>query len=128
MRHLGHEGYCDLVRQSLDATGLLREGISRIEGLDVVGDPDINLLAVGDRGGRIAAIATELRRRGWELGTQGNPERGEQPTFHLTVTASHLAVAGEFLSDLAEAVKAVSGRVARGEAVLPDGAERGTYN
>jgi hypothetical protein len=82
---------------------LLREGVESVPGLRVVGDPGINLIAIGDVRGRVRPIAAELRNRGWVLGTQGNASRGEERSIHLTVTAGHLAVIGEFLHDLREA-------------------------
>lgn len=103
MRYLGHDGYCELTRQSLRATTRLREGLGSVPGLHVVGDPDINLIAIGDTRGRIKPVAAELRKRGWVLGTQGDASRGEERSIHLTVTAGHLPVIDEFLHDLSEA-------------------------
>jgi glutamate/tyrosine decarboxylase-like PLP-dependent enzyme len=103
MRYLGHDGYCELTRQSLQATARLRDGLAQLDGLHVAGDPDISLIAVADERGRIRPIARELRRRGWVLGTQGDTSRGEEQTIHLTVTAGHLPHIDEFLHDLCEA-------------------------
>jgi sphinganine-1-phosphate aldolase len=108
LRYLGHAGYCELTRRSLDATAALREGLDAIRGLHVVGDPDVNLIAVGDAHGRIRRIAAQLRCRGWVLGTQGDPASGQEPSIHLTVTAGHLRVMSEFLNDLAEAADEAS--------------------
>lgn len=109
MRYLGHDGYCELTRQSLQATAMLRDGLAAIDGLHVAGDPDINLIAVGDTRGRIRPIARELRKRGWVLGTQGDASRGENKTMHLTVTAGHLPHIAEFLDDLTAAADLASG-------------------
>jgi sphinganine-1-phosphate aldolase len=110
LRYLGHDGYCQLTRQSLQATARLRDGLARIDGLQVAGDPDINLIAVADARGRIRPIARELRRRGWVLGTQGDTSRGEDKTIHLTVTAGHLPYIAEFLHDLGEAAALADSR------------------
>ena len=69
MRYLGHSGYCELTRQSLEAVAILQAGLDRIPGLHVVGDPDINLIAFGDSQDRLREISAELRRRGWALST-----------------------------------------------------------
>lgn len=103
MRYLGHAGYCELTRQSLDATAVLRQGLDAIHGLYVVGDPDINLVAIGDAQDRIGSIAAQLRRQGWALGTQGGS--GEPRSIHLTVTAGHLPVMPEFLGSLSQAAR-----------------------
>ncbi|HEY1639973.1 MAG TPA: aminotransferase class V-fold PLP-dependent enzyme [Streptosporangiaceae bacterium] len=108
MRYLGQDGYCELTRQSLAATAALRAGLAAIDGLHVAGDPDINLIAIGDARGRVREIARELRRRGWVLGTQGDVSRGEEKTMHLTVTAGHRPHIDEFLHDLAEAAASSS--------------------
>jgi hypothetical protein len=47
------------------------------------------------------------------LGTQGDPARGEEHTFHLTVMAGHLRVMSEFLNDLAEAAEEASDAASR---------------
>jgi sphinganine-1-phosphate aldolase len=104
MRYLGHAGYCELTRQSLEATALLRKGLGTIPGLYVLGEPDINLIAVADTQDRIRPIAAQLRRQGWALGTQGSAD-GETPSIHLTVTAGHLRVIPEFLADLGQAAQ-----------------------
>lgn len=75
----------------------------------MAGDPDINLIAIGDARGRVREIARELRRRGWVLGTQGDASRGEEQTMHLTVTAGHLPHIDEFLRDLAAAAAWLTG-------------------
>jgi sphinganine-1-phosphate aldolase len=115
LRYLGQAGYCELTRRSLDATAALREGLKAIPGLHVVGDPDINLIAVGDEHGRIPGIAAGLRRRGWVLGTQGDPAYGQELSIHLTVTAGHLRVMSEFLADLADAAAEASSTAGPGD-------------
>lgn len=122
MRYLGRDGYCELTRLSLEAVAVLRAGLDQIAGLHVVGDPDVNLMAFGDSEGRIAAIARQLRQRGWALGTQGDAGRGEQKSIHLTVTAGHLPVIAEFLADLASAVAAAAAPAA------PPAQDEGRYN
>ncbi|HEY2549259.1 MAG TPA: aspartate aminotransferase family protein [Streptosporangiaceae bacterium] len=124
IRYLGHAGYCELTRQSLDAVAVLRTGLDRISGMSVVGDPDVNLIAFGDRAGRIRPIAADLRRRGWALGTQGDDSRGEQRSIHLTVTAGHLPVMPEFLADLERAAAAVSA----GDPSAASATDPGRYN
>jgi glutamate/tyrosine decarboxylase-like PLP-dependent enzyme len=128
MRYLGQTGYCELTRQSLEATRVLREGIGIIDGLHVVTDPDINLMAIGDEHNRIRIIASELIRRGWVLGTQGASERGEEQTIHLTVTAGHRRVIGEFLGDLALAAEVGSAREAQGETATDQITDAGAYS
>lgn len=120
MRFLGKTGYRRLVAQALDATAQLSAGIADIEGLAVVSDPDICLIAFGDRDGRIADVAAELTRRGWVLGTQG-PSPQVDCTIHLTVTSGHQPFIGEFLRDLRGAVE-----IARSGA--PSDAAVGGYN
>lgn len=107
MRALGHSGYCELTRQALEATSRVRAGLNEIAGLHVVGDPDVTLLAFGDSLGRIRPIASGLRERGWVLGVQGSDGAAEEPSIHLTVTAGHLPVIAEFLSDLRDVAAAV---------------------
>ncbi|WP_433888190.1 pyridoxal phosphate-dependent decarboxylase family protein [Streptomyces sp. CA-111067] len=107
LRRVGTDGYTELSRRVHEATGLLIDGIGRIDGLRVLGEPAASLVAVcsDDPGLDPFVVADEMRLRGWYL--QPQPAFGGSPAnLHLTVTA---AVAdperiAELLGELAAAV------------------------
>ena len=102
IRYLGEEGYLALADRVMKTTQKLRAGIEAIEGLKVLGDPDMSLLAIGSEGLDVYEVADEMTLRGWHLDRQHLP-----PSLHLTVTPAHAEVADAFLADLAEAAQAV---------------------
>lgn len=105
LRGLGAEGYLELTRAALEAADLLREGIRAIPGLQLFGDPESTIVAFGAAPGGpdIYAVADRLEARGWA------PDRQQRPaSLHLTCTANHRAIAGDYLADLRAAVGEVA--------------------
>ncbi|MBU0705570.1 MAG: aspartate aminotransferase family protein [Chloroflexi bacterium] len=99
MNYLGEEGYLDIAATVMQTTVKLREGIDGIEGVKILGDPAMSILAIGSDTLNVYEIADELAMRGWHLDRQQFP-----PSLHLTVTHAHAQVADQFLADLREAV------------------------
>lgn len=99
MRFVGSEGYMRLARETSDATGRLMAGISAIEGLFVLGDPDMTVFAFTSRDRDIYAIGAAMARLGWRLDRQHLPA-----SLHMVVTANHVRVVDDFLADLAACV------------------------
>ncbi|BBA95991.1 putative pyridoxal-dependent decarboxylase [Actinacidiphila reveromycinica] len=107
LRHVGTDGYVDLSRRVHAATARLVDGVRRIEGLRVLGEPDASLVAVASDDPAVDpfVVGDEMRLRGWYL--QPQPAFADSPAnLHLTVTA---AVAdperiGDLLAELAAAV------------------------
>jgi glutamate/tyrosine decarboxylase-like PLP-dependent enzyme len=104
MQRLGIEGYERLTRLTIDTARKLVAGVRAIEGLDVVGDPEAQLLAItvdDDWTDRldIYAVGDALATRGWYLDRQHRPE-----SLHATVSAGNASVADDFLADLAASV------------------------
>lgn len=100
MNHLGEEGYLAITDRVMTTVKKLREGISAIDGIHILGDPTMSILAIGSDRLNVYEIGDELAMRGWHMDRQQFP-----PSLHLTVTYAHARVADEFLYDLAQAVK-----------------------
>ncbi len=107
MQHLGVDGYVDLTRRALETADRLRAGIAHLDGLRVLGDGGLHLVAVAaddaDGGRRrpvdVFTVGEVLARRGWHLDRQGPPD-----SLHATVSQANAATTDEFLDDLAVAV------------------------
>ncbi|MFN2185745.1 MAG: pyridoxal phosphate-dependent decarboxylase family protein [Anaerolineae bacterium] len=99
MNHLGEEGYLAIADTVMKTVTRLRQGIEAIEGVCVLGDPAMSVLAIGSDRLNVYEIGDELTLRGWHMDRQQHP-----PSLHLTVTHAHAQVADLFLQDLAEAV------------------------
>ena len=105
MRYLGVEGYTRLARSIMDTRDRMLEGIRAIDGLYVVGAPDLSVLAVGALDLDMFAVAEALGRKGWFVSTMSEP-----PGIHLgMLTLAHVAHRDEYLRDLAASVAEVRG-------------------
>jgi sphinganine-1-phosphate aldolase len=103
MNHLGEEGYLRLVKTTVETTRKLIEGIGKIPGLYVLGEPDATVFAFGSDTVNVYALSEEMKKRGWHLEAQHLP-----PCLHVTVSPVHERIVKPFLKDLGSAVKAVS--------------------
>ncbi len=103
LRHLGETGYQRIVRETWEATQTMLEGIERIEGIEVLGDPEICMFTLGSEEINIFELDDEMKKRGWLLLPQfacgGGPAN-----LHVSVSASNVPFVDVFLSDLAESV------------------------
>jgi glutamate/tyrosine decarboxylase-like PLP-dependent enzyme len=113
MHYLGREGYLAIADAVMQTTTKLREGIKAIDGVRVLGEPVMSILALGADGDsdglNIYQVGDELTACGWYLDRQQCP-----PSLHLTVTQAHAPVADQFLEDLREAVAAAKRPSLRG--------------
>lgn len=99
MNHLGEEGYLAIADTVMKTVTKLREGICAIEGISILGDPAMSILAIGSGRLNVYEVGDELTLRGWHMDRQQYP-----PSLHLTVTHAHAQVADQFLRDLERAV------------------------
>jgi glutamate/tyrosine decarboxylase-like PLP-dependent enzyme len=100
MNYLGKEGYLAIADRVMQTTGKLRDGVAAIDGVEILGDPAMSILAIGSQQLNVYEIGDELAQCGWHLDRQQSP-----PSLHLTVTPAHAQVADQFLHDLEGAVK-----------------------
>jgi hypothetical protein len=102
LKHLGEEGYLAIADTVMRTVTRLRQGIDAIDGVHILGDPAMSVLAIGSDRLNVYEIADRLTLSGWYLDRQQFP-----PSLHLTVTHAHAEVADQFLEDLARAVDQV---------------------
>lgn len=106
VQQLGDEGYLELGRQVLAATDQLAAGISAIDGLRLLAQPDSTLITVAtDTTLDVFTLIDEVNARGWHI--QPQLSYGVSPAnAHLSLSAATLPHVREFLAALAEAVDA----------------------
>ncbi|MDF2705463.1 MAG: aminotransferase class V-fold PLP-dependent enzyme [Nonomuraea muscovyensis] len=114
---LGRRGYVDLARATLEASAALREGIARVPGLRVLGEPESALVAFAGDDLDVFVLADEARARGWFLQPQLS-YAGIPANLHITVTGVTLAGVEAMLKVIAESAQAAR---RRGPVVLPEG-------
>jgi glutamate/tyrosine decarboxylase-like PLP-dependent enzyme len=103
MLSLGEAGYLDATGRILETAGRLKQGLAKIEGVDVVGDPLWNV-AFSIDGLDVYRVLDVMGHHGWSLNGLQDP-----PSVHLCVTLRHTqpGVVERFLDDLARAVDTV---------------------
>jgi sphinganine-1-phosphate aldolase len=106
LRHLGEEGYRRLVTDTEDASRRMIEGIASIDGIRVLGDPDMCMFTLASDEVSVFELDDAMRERGWRLLPQfacgGGPAN-----LHVTVSATNVPHVASFLSDLRESVEAL---------------------
>lgn len=105
VEYLGIDGYRRLTRMTLAVADRIRERVSSIDGLRVLGNPVHHLLAIAadpdsDCPIQPFALGDALAARGWHHDRQGPPE-----SLHLTVSAGNAAVVEKYLDDLSSAAE-----------------------
>jgi glutamate/tyrosine decarboxylase-like PLP-dependent enzyme len=105
---VGDDGYVELAQKTLTATRRLMEGVDKIDGLRVLGDPELALVAIASDEVDVFVLCDEMNARGWYVQAQLG-YRGLPASMHLTLTASSEAVVDDLLVDLAVAVEASRG-------------------
>ncbi len=106
MNYLGDEGYMEIVREVMEATKKVIEGINRIDGVRVLGEPDMCMFALTSTSERINVyrLADEMKRKGWYL--QPQFKRANSPAnLHVSLNRSTVPKAEAFLKDLEETIE-----------------------
>ncbi len=103
---LGREGYKDIVREVQAATETLVTGINAIDGLRVLGKPDMCLFSFTSGEVNLFHVQNEMHSRGWyiqpQLSTDCSPYN-----LHITVNQSSVPHVDQLLADLRASVEAV---------------------
>jgi glutamate/tyrosine decarboxylase-like PLP-dependent enzyme len=101
LKHLGWAGYSEIAAAVMRAAERIQAGIAAIDGVHVIGDPDMSLLAIGSDEVDIYELGDELSARGWHLDRQQYPA-----SLHMTINFAHADRVDDFLAQLAAAVAA----------------------
>ena len=113
VRYLGVDGYTRIARTTMEGRDRLIAGIEHIDGMRVIGKPDLTVMAYGASSFDIHAVADRLQARGWFVSQMASP-----PGIHLgMLTPAHAAVVDEYLADLMAAVDEVRAHNLRASAV-----------
>jgi sphinganine-1-phosphate aldolase len=101
LHYLGDEGYLEIARRTQEATQRLIDGVESIEGLRVLGRPEMSLLAFTSSELDLFEVVDAMKERGWYV--QPQLASGSSPAnIHLSVTGASLERVEELLADLAE--------------------------
>lgn len=99
MNFLGESGYLEITGRVIAIRQALERGIREL-GLQVLGQPQLGIIAYRSAAGNTGAIADRLASRGWFVG------RLRQPVaIHLMLNLTHEPIIDEYLADLKWAVE-----------------------
>ena len=102
-QHLGQAGYMEMTRRVLATTRAMVEGVAGIEGVAVLGEPDMTMFTLASDTVNVFELDDAMRRRGWSL----LPEfaaGGGPANLHVAVSASNVGREREFIDDLTSSV------------------------
>ncbi len=106
LQFVGEQGYLKIARELMESRDALTAGVAQIPGLQMMGTPEMSLLAFSSDVLSVFAIADALQERGWRVQAQlGNGP--SQENIHLTIAPSNTKWTGEFLMALRAAVDEV---------------------
>lgn len=103
MHRLGFEGYQEIAREIMEVSRKVRRGIGAIDGLVVLGRPQMSVIAFGSDRHDVFELGELLASRGWHLERQHLP-----PSCNITLTRAHVRCADAFLEDLRDAAHATA--------------------
>ena len=105
LNYMGDEGYMEIVAEVMAATKKLIDGVNRIDGLRVLGKPDMCMFALTTTTEKINVyrLADEMKKKGWYL--QPQFARDNSPSnLHISLTRATVSRAEAFLKAFEETV------------------------
>lgn len=99
LHFLGDDGYLALARQALEATQAIVAAIDAMEDLQVLGRPQMNLVAFSSDTVNVFHIIDEMKTRGWYIQPQLG-FHGSKANVHLSVNPASAKWVEPFLEDL----------------------------
>ena len=104
LNYLGDTGYLEIARKKLAAVKKIAAGIEKIDGIRLLAQPQMSLLAFTSDTINVFHIIDEMNARGWYI--QPALSYDNSPAhIHLSITASNVGWEEELLKDLAECVQ-----------------------
>lgn len=104
MQVMGRNGYLTHAETIMNTTRTLIRGINAIDGLRVLGKPEMSIFAYGatEKKLGIYAVGDQMEHLGWHIDRQQKPE-----SLHAMVTPLHEKIAAQYIEDLAACVDRV---------------------
>ena len=101
LRHLGRDGYLRLVDAAQSASRKIVDAVAEIDGLEVMGKAQINMLALRATDFDIFPLSDEMKDRGWFIQPQFGFANSSE-NMHLSVGYHNAHQIDEFVKDLRE--------------------------
>ena len=108
-QHLGRDGYTKIASELMTGIETYRAGIAGIEGLHVLGEPELSIVAVGSDTLDIFRIAELMQSQGWVPGLLQSPK-----ALHRMMSMLHVPAMPQYLEDLKAAATSVAAENSKG--------------
>ena len=105
MLYHGKNKYTQIAENISQKIKLIKDEISQINDIEIIGDPNINIIAFKSNVLNIYRISSSLSDKGWHLNILQNPD-----SFHFCVTYKHLendSIIQNFISDFKTSINEV---------------------
>ena len=111
LNYMGDDGYMEIVREVMEATRLMIDGVNRIKGLRVLGKPTMCMFALTSTTDEINVyhLAEEMKKSGWYLQPQFARENSPA-NLHISLNRSTVPRARAFLKDFENTVEEIKGQ------------------
>jgi glutamate/tyrosine decarboxylase-like PLP-dependent enzyme len=108
LNYMGDDGYKQSVQEVMAATQLMIDGVNRIDGLRVLGQPDMCMFALASTTEKINVyhLAEEMKKSGWYLQPQFARENSPA-NLHISLNRSTVPRAKAFLEDFEKTVEEI---------------------
>jgi glutamate/tyrosine decarboxylase-like PLP-dependent enzyme len=100
VQHLGKDGYTVIADELMTGIETLRNGVDEIDGVHVLGDPALSIVAIGANDVDIFRVGELLQTKGWVPGLLQQPK-----ALHRMMSMLHVPVMTDYLTDLEWAVQ-----------------------
>lgn len=107
MHYLGLDGYLNITRRLMNLRTRFIEDIQKIPELDVVGDPELSVVAFSSECLNIFSLSKEMQGRNWYMSLVRQP-----PAIQQTINLVHEELFEHYFADLSDSVNAI---LAKGE-------------
>jgi len=111
LNYMGDDGYMEIVREVMEATQLMIDGVNRIDGLRVLGKPEMCMFALASTTDKINVyhLAEEMKKTGWYLQPQFARENSPA-NLHISLNRSTVPRTRAFLKDFENTVEEIKNR------------------
>ena len=97
---IGMDGYLEMANATMEATNKLKAAIKSIKELNIIGEPDMSIIAFYSNKLDVFKLADILNKKGWHFERQQLPA-----SLHFTLNYIHRLVIDDFIKDLIESVE-----------------------
>jgi len=106
VRYLGDEGYMKIVKEVMEATKIVINGVKKIEGLRVLGEPDMCMFSFTSTSDKINMyrLADDMKSRGWYIQPQFEQQCSPE-NLHISLNRSSIPRSRDLLKTLEECVQ-----------------------